>query len=73
MLLCAWLLLLFVTLAAQGFRWGGFELTERVLLALIGGTTINVIGIFIVVMNYLFPKSPSDSSPAGKSRRVSTP
>jgi hypothetical protein len=29
--------------------------TERVLIALLSGTTINVLGIFVVVAKYLFP------------------
>lgn len=36
-----------------------FELSDTVLLALIGGTTVNVLGLFIIVANYLFPK-PKD-------------
>ncbi|HLK12367.1 MAG TPA: hypothetical protein VKW76_13395 [Candidatus Binatia bacterium] len=33
-----------------------FRLSDPALLALIGGTTLNVLGIFVVVVNYLFPK-----------------
>lgn len=33
-----------------------FDLPEGVLLALIGGTTANVIGLFLVVARYLFPR-----------------
>ena len=36
--------------------WGIFNLSNNVLLAAIGGTTINVIGLFLVVARYLFPK-----------------
>ncbi|PSR18166.1 hypothetical protein C8255_08835 [filamentous cyanobacterium CCP3] len=44
-----------------------FELSDAVLLALIGGTTINVLGLFVIVANYLFnspkdPKEPKDPS-----------
>jgi hypothetical protein len=57
-LLCFWLAgmagLLVFQGALSGFGW--FNLSEKVLLAAIGGTTINVIGIFLVVANYLFPK-----------------
>ena len=37
-----------------------FNLSEPVLLALIGGTTINVLGLFVIVANYLFnsPQPP---------------
>lgn len=33
-----------------------FDLADGVLLALIGGTTANVIGLFLVVARYLFPR-----------------
>jgi hypothetical protein len=33
-----------------------FELSDGVLLALIGGTTATVIGLFAIVANYFFPK-----------------
>ena len=33
-----------------------FDLSDNVLIVLITGTTVNVIGVFVVVMNYLFPK-----------------
>jgi hypothetical protein len=33
-----------------------FRLSDAVLLALIGGTTANVLGLFIFVVQYLFPK-----------------
>jgi hypothetical protein len=35
-----------------------FKLTDAVLIAAISGTTINVIGIFIIVARYLFPQRP---------------
>lgn len=39
-----------------------FKLSDAVLLALIGGTTINVLGLFVIVANYLFnsPKDPME-------------
>ncbi len=57
-LICVWLLGMFILLLIQGFlsphQW--FALSDAVILAAIGGTTINVLGIFIVVVNYLFPR-----------------
>jgi len=38
-----------------------FDLPEAVLLALIGSTTANVIGLFVIVARYLFPKTESDN------------
>jgi hypothetical protein len=59
-LICAWLGAMFLLLAIQGalspHHW--FGLSDGVLVAVIGGTTINVLGIFIIVVKYLFPKRP---------------
>jgi hypothetical protein len=37
----------------------GFTLDNDVLIALLGGTTASVIGIFVIVANYLFPRRPT--------------
>lgn len=56
-LLSIWLIGMFLLLLLQGFgKHLGFILGENVLMAAIGGTTINVIGIFLVVVRYLFPQ-----------------
>lgn len=57
-LICFWLGGMVLLLLLQGFLsvWGIFTLSESVILAAIGGTTVNVLGIFIIVVNYLFPK-----------------
>ncbi len=60
-LACCWLAAITIVLLLQGFGsfWFGrmlFKLTEPVLLAVIGSTTVNVLGILYVVANYLFPK-----------------
>ena len=56
-LIATWLLVVFFFLVGDGFSLGGFDLTDAVLISLIGGTTANVIGIFLIVVSYLFPKS----------------
>lgn len=33
-----------------------FKMSDNVLMVLLGTTTANVIGLFAIVMNYLFPK-----------------
>ena len=53
---CFWVAALLGIVTLQGWKPGGFELTDGVLIALIGGTTANVLGLFVVVANYLFPK-----------------
>jgi hypothetical protein len=51
-LACAWV----VVVATQGCRGFAFRLSDSVLLAAIGSTTANIVGILYVVANYLFPK-----------------
>jgi hypothetical protein len=59
-LIVVWLCAIFGILLLQGFQVGicghAFKLDDSVVLALIGGTTINVLGIFIIVVRYLFPQ-----------------
>lgn len=38
------------------FSFGGLKLSDTVILALIGSTTLNVLALFYIVANYLFPK-----------------
>lgn len=54
-----WLFCIGMIVFLQGFlaQYGTFNLSDKVLIALITGTTINVLGLFIIVINYLF-KSP---------------
>ena len=54
--LCS-LLVLICAAATKGFTQS-FWLSEKTLLLLIGGTTVDVFGLFYVVANYLFPKQP---------------
>jgi hypothetical protein len=53
----AWVAIISLLLFFQGFGRGrlGFRLPDSVLLAAIGSTTANLVGIVYVVANYLFP------------------
>ena len=71
-LVTVWLVLVFLLLVASGIRQmpfvfvGGypvpnllalrFELSDKVLLGIVTGTTVDVIGLFAIVANYLFYK-----------------
>ncbi len=59
-LIVVWLIVLLVILLLQGFGKtnDGFSLSDSVLLAFIGGTTVNVLGIFVIVAKYIFRVSP---------------
>jgi hypothetical protein len=70
-LICCWLAGVFLVLILQGFLGGDqsvfvfpsgheikikFCLGDNVLIAVVGGTTASVIGIFVYVVKYLFSK-----------------
>ena len=65
-LACLWLALVTTILLAQGFSWHAFKLSDSVLLALLGTTTVNVLGLFFVVTKYLFPSPISTEEPKDK-------
>jgi hypothetical protein len=60
-LACTWIVIVALLLTLQGFCSHGcgsvkFSLDDSVLLAAIGSTTANIVGILYVVAKYLFPK-----------------
>lgn len=55
-LVIGWLVVLATILFFHGFNLGGFALPDGVLTALIAGTTVKVIGLLAIIVNYLFPK-----------------
>ena len=58
-LTCAWLTIVMLVVLANGFGTAGlipFRLSDPIVLGLIGSTTLNIVGVFVVVANYLFPK-----------------
>ena len=59
-LVVGWLIGVGVLLLLDGALspWKLFSLPSSVLIAAISGTTINVIGIFVIVARYLFPQRP---------------
>jgi hypothetical protein len=57
LLICFWLAGVFLLLVADGESgFTHFSLPEGVVLAIIGSTTLNVLGIFVIVTHYLFPQ-----------------
>ena len=60
-LICIWIGCVFLIVAAQGIGYH-FSLAEGIVLAVIGTTTVNVLGIFYIVAHYLFPNRPTDKS-----------
>jgi len=54
LLVAFWITAVLVIIILQGFSVCGFHLSDSILLAAIGSTTANVIGILIIVIKYLF-------------------
>jgi uncharacterized membrane protein (DUF485 family) len=61
---CAWLVAIVAIIMLQGFGysfWGApFKLSDSIVLAMIGSTTANVLGILYIVAKYLFPNRGRD-------------
>lgn len=63
-LICCWLGICFLLLGLEGFaHWTLFSLPDGVLMAVIGSTTVDVLGIFYIVTHYLFPQNVALSFP----------
>jgi|SRR5215469_3583642 len=58
-LVIIWLLGIFLILVSQGFAWHGFHLDDSVLLAAIGSTTANIIGVLLIIVKFIFSDSPT--------------
>jgi hypothetical protein len=52
-----WLVAVVLVMGLEGFHLWGFHLDNSVLIAFIGTTTADVLGLGYIVVNYLFPKS----------------
>ena len=63
-LVCSWLVFVGLVVLRNGVQipiaWIPFGLSDGVLIALITTTTINVIGVFLFVVRYLFPREKKD-------------
>jgi phosphoglycerol transferase MdoB-like AlkP superfamily enzyme len=54
----AWLIGLAVIVLLHGWRtFTYFDISERIILALITSATIEVVGLFVIVAKYLFPSA----------------
>ena len=64
-LVCFWVAGMFVLLLLQGLGgwwWLRFSLSQPILLAAVGSTTVNVLGIFYIVAHYLFPNAATHTA-----------
>jgi hypothetical protein len=53
---CAWIAIITAFVLMDGLSAWSFKISDAVILALIGSTTVNILGVLYVVANYLFPK-----------------
>lgn len=51
-----WLGFIALIMFLQGWGWSNFNLSNELLLALVGGTTVTVTTLLIVALRYLFSK-----------------
>ena len=54
-----WIIVVLYIVVCSGY-WYGPKLSDGVLIALITGLSVNVIGLLVIVINYLFPKRGKD-------------
>jgi hypothetical protein len=62
-LIAGWLVAVYALILLEGFEGtpgSHFSLDKTVLITVVGTTTASVLGIFIVVMHYLFPAKGQD-------------
>lgn len=59
-----WSVVVVIILLIQGFgvKFNFFNLSDKVLISLISATTINVLGVFVIVAKYLFPESSKQTN-----------
>lgn len=60
-LVCSWLICVAVSIFLSGFKIGNFSLSDKVLITFITSTTINVVGLFIVVAKWMFPSNNNNN------------
>jgi hypothetical protein len=56
LLACCWVAMISLVVVLDGWKLFGFWLPEKIVLALIGSTTVDILGILYVVAHYLFPQ-----------------
>jgi hypothetical protein len=54
-LVCTWLACVVACVILSGFGRWGFRLSDSVLIAFITSTTVNVVGLFVLVAKWMFP------------------
>jgi len=61
-LVCAWLICVAIAVFMSGFSYNDFKLSDKVLITFITSTTVNVVGLFVVVAKWMFPSGNNKKS-----------
>jgi hypothetical protein len=69
-LVVAWLAAVVLSVALSGFNCGGFRLSDGVIIAFITSTTINVVGLFVIVAKWMYPSGSHPDSPETLEKRA---
>lgn len=67
-LVVAWLVCVVGCVAMAGFSAWGFRLSDTVLVAFITSTTVNVVGLFVLVAKWMYPSGREGESKSLESR-----
>lgn len=54
--MCVWACIVFSIIFLSGFSFYSFTLSDSVLITLLTGSTVNVIGLVVVILRGIFPK-----------------
>lgn len=54
--LMIWTAFIFLLLLLDGWHLLGFTLSDNLIITVMTGVFVNILGLFVVVMKYLFPK-----------------
>lgn len=54
-LVVGWLACVVICIVLAGFKYKGFSLSDTVLVAFITSTTVNVVGLFVMVAKWMYP------------------
>ncbi len=70
-LVIGWLVAVVSSIALSGFSFHGFRLSDGVIIAFITSTTVNVVGLFVIVAKWMYPTGSSPDSAEALEKRAS--
>jgi hypothetical protein len=52
----AWTIIVLLLVLAEAYHFNNFFLPAKVMITIVGSTTINVFGLLMIALKYIFPK-----------------